>query len=73
VCTSDISLLRLKVNNLERVSAILEQKGYTRKRTGYAIAVSKNASINIEDIVSLIREEAIDANIIAMLPCIYQG
>ena len=72
-CTSDISLLRLKVKQLERVAGILERKGFSLKRSGSALAVSSNGTVNIGDIAALIRQEALDVDIVAILPCIYQG
>ncbi|MBN1613273.1 MAG: hypothetical protein JW950_02285 [Deltaproteobacteria bacterium] len=72
-CTSDISLLRLKVKHLERVAGLLEGKGFKLNRSESALAVSNGGTVDIGKIAALIRQEALDVDVVAILPCIYQG
>ncbi|MGO9136858.1 MAG: hypothetical protein ACLP9S_17725 [Syntrophales bacterium] len=71
--TSDLSILRLMVNNLDRAAGVLRKKGLVARRTDDALEVVTDGSCGLLDILRTLAEHGIDAELTGMIPGIYQG
>ncbi|HET6461328.1 MAG TPA: hypothetical protein VFG29_11160 [Syntrophales bacterium] len=71
--TSDLSFLRLMVSNLDAAAGVLEKQGLTIRRTVDAVEVVPDAPCGFLDILLMLTEHGIDAELTGMIPGIYQG
>ena len=71
--TSDLSILRLMVNNLDRAAGVLREKGLVAIRTDDTLEVVPDGSCGLLDILRTLAEHGIDAELTGMIPGIYQG
>jgi hypothetical protein len=71
--TSDLGILRLMVGNLDKAADVLEKKGLIIRRTADVVEVVPDGSCGLLDILVLLTEHGIDAELTGIIPGIYQG
>ena len=71
--TSDLGILRLLVDNLDKAAGVLKKKGVITRRTDDAVEVVPDGSCGLLDILRTLAEHGIDAELTGMIPGIYQG
>lgn len=71
--TSDLGLLRLMVDNLDAAAGVLKKRGLIIRRTVDAIEVAPDGLRGFLDILLMLAEHGIDAELTVIIPGIYQG
>jgi hypothetical protein len=71
--TSDLGILTLMVSNLDKAADVLKKKGLIIRRTADAVEVVPDGSCGLLDILVMLAENGIDAELTGIIPGIYQG
>jgi hypothetical protein len=71
--TSDLGILRLVVNNLDKAAAVLKKKGLVARQMDDAVEIVPDESCGLLDILRTLAEHGIDAELTGIIPGIYQG
>lgn len=71
--TSDLGILRLMVNNLDRAAGVLGKRGLVARQMDDAVEVLPDGSCGLMEILRTLGEHGIDAELTGMIPGIYQG
>ncbi|MGZ6231324.1 MAG: hypothetical protein ACXWMO_11230 [Syntrophales bacterium] len=71
--TSDIGILRLMVDNLDKAAGVLKNEGLIVRQMADAAEQVPNGSCGLLDILRTLAEHGIDAELTGMIPGIYQG
>jgi hypothetical protein len=71
--TSDLGILRLMVNNLDKAAGVLKKKGLIVRQTADAVEVVPDGSCGLLDILQMLAVNGIDAELTGIIPGIYQG
>jgi hypothetical protein len=71
--TSDLGILRLMVNNLDKAAGVLKKKGLIVRQTADAVEVVPDGSCGLLDILRILAEHRVDAELTGIIPGIYQG
>jgi hypothetical protein len=71
--TSDLGILRLMVNNLDKAAGVLKKRGLIIRQTDDAVEVVPDGSCGLLDILGTLAEHGIDAELTGIIPGIYQG
>jgi hypothetical protein len=72
-CSSDLGILRLRVNDLNGASAILRGRGFAVKHRPGAVEVVPAGSQDFNIIAAMLQENGISVESTAIIPGIYQG
>lgn len=71
--TSDLSILRLMVSNLDKAADVLKKKGLIVEQTADAVEVVPDGSYGLLDILRMLAEHGVDVELTGIIPGIYQG
>jgi len=71
--TSDLGILRLRVNDLHRATAILQKNGFKVRQKSGVVEVVPTASQDFKGIVTILKENGMAVEATAIIPGIYQG
>jgi hypothetical protein len=71
--TSDLGILRLMVGNLDKAANVLKKKGLIVRQTADAVEVVPDGSCGLLDILRMLAEHGVDAELTGIIPGIYQG
>jgi hypothetical protein len=71
--TSDLGIVRLIVKNLDEAASVLKKKGVIVRQTADAVEVVPDGSCGLLDILVILAEHGISAELTGIIPGIYQG
>jgi hypothetical protein len=71
--TSDLGILRLMVDNLDKAAGVLRNEGLIVRPMDDAVEVVPDGSCGLLDILRTLAEHGIDAELTGIIPGIYQG
>ena len=71
--TSDLGILRLMVSNLDAAAGVIKKQGLIIRSIVDAVEVVPDGSCGLLDILMMLAEHGIDAELTGIIPGIYQG